>query len=175
MALPLPSSDEGLIKQLLPALMLFLTIAAAAGQIHFCVMARILERDHLKLGTSRLQGHQKKHALGVERGVNISAFTSGGNAVKHAEGGVIEITLGSHRSQNRRFLNGTVLPAHHNHPQEQSPPDPVLGLETSRSNMTRPKMFGLENALGMTRQQGVRGVIMRIKEDLRRAIAAESA
>lgn len=35
-------------------------------------------------------------------------------------------------------------------------------------------LFGLENALGMTRQQGVHGMMMRIKRDLRDAIAADS-
>ena len=35
-------------------------------------------------------------------------------------------------------------------------------------------LFGLQNALGMTRQQGVRGMMSRIKQDLHKAIAAES-
>jgi cysteine desulfuration protein SufE len=36
-------------------------------------------------------------------------------------------------------------------------------------------LFGLENALGMTRQQGVQGVIKRIKRDLRDATTSASA
>ena len=36
-------------------------------------------------------------------------------------------------------------------------------------------LFGLENALGMTRQQGVHGVMQRIKRDLREFTAADSA
>jgi Trp operon repressor len=62
-------------------------------------MASILKRNHLELRPSGLQGDQKKHPLGIERGIHISTFTRGSNAIKHAEGGVIEITLGSHRSQ----------------------------------------------------------------------------
>ena len=36
-------------------------------------------------------------------------------------------------------------------------------------------LFGLENALGMTRQQGVHGMMRRIKHDLRDALQAEPA
>lgn len=36
-------------------------------------------------------------------------------------------------------------------------------------------MFGLENALGMTRQQGVQGVVKRIKRDLHDSIEANPA
>lgn len=36
-------------------------------------------------------------------------------------------------------------------------------------------LFGLENALGMTRRQGVHGVIQRIKRELRNCAAADSA
>jgi cysteine desulfuration protein SufE len=36
-------------------------------------------------------------------------------------------------------------------------------------------LFGLENALGMTRQQGVHGMMLRIKRDLREAIGADFA
>ena len=36
-------------------------------------------------------------------------------------------------------------------------------------------VFGLENALGMTRQQGVRGMMAKIKQDLRHALDQKSA
>ena len=52
---------------------------------------------------------------------------------------------------------------------DQSDPQEVLQLPDDLL-----PLFGLENALGMTRQQGVRGMMARIKHDLKLALDAES-
>jgi len=53
---------------------------------------------------------------------------------------------------------------------DQSEPAEVLALPDDLL-----PIFGLENALGMTRQQGVRGMMSRIKRDLQAALDAETA
>ena len=68
-------------------------------QMKFGVMARVLIGNHLKLRPSRLQGDEKKHPLGIERGVNVSTFAGGGHEIEHSERGVIEIALGAHLQQ----------------------------------------------------------------------------
>ena len=69
------------------------------GQMKFGVMARVLIGNHLKLCPSRLQGDEKKHPLGIERGVNVSTIAGGGHEIEHSERGVIEIALGAHLQQ----------------------------------------------------------------------------
>ena len=68
-------------------------------QMKFGVMARVLIGNHLKLCPSRLQRDEKKHPLGIERGVHVSTITGGGHEIEHSERGVIEITLGAHLQQ----------------------------------------------------------------------------
>jgi len=53
---------------------------------------------------------------------------------------------------------------------DQAPPDEVLNLPDDLL-----PVFGLENALGMTRQQGVLGMMARIKRDLRYAMDRKSS
>ena len=69
------------------------------GQMKFGIMARVLIGNHLKLCPSRLQRDEKKHPLGIERGVNVSTIAGGGHEIEHSERGVIEIALGAHLQQ----------------------------------------------------------------------------
>ena len=68
-------------------------------QMEFGVVARVLIGNHLKLCPTRLQRDEKKHPLGIERGVNVSPIAGGSHEIEHSERGVIEIALGAHLQQ----------------------------------------------------------------------------
>jgi hypothetical protein len=60
------------------------------------VVTRVAVGDHFELGTAGLQGDQKEHSLGVQRGVDVTTLTCRSHSIEHPEGGVIQISLGRH-------------------------------------------------------------------------------
>ena len=114
--------------------MLLQSIPATPREIDLSVVASILEGNDLKLRAPRLQRDQEIHALRVQRRVDVPAFSRRRDAVKHAEGGVIEVTLGCH-APNGELQKEPYLPRKPNISSKRAPPSQFNGLTPAAARL----------------------------------------